>query len=161
MKLTNHEEYGLRCLLRLAEQGAGGSLTIPQLSQAEGVSEAYTAKLLRMLRRSGFVKAARGKAGGYTLARPADRIVVAEVMRVLGGPLFEGHFCDVHTGQLPNCVRTVDCSLRALWRKVQEAVDGVLSRTTLDHLLRGENAMAVWTRGLGNIGVGLSEPSRN
>lgn len=161
MKLTNHEEYGLRCLLRLAEQGAGGSLTIPQLSQAEGVSEAYTAKLLRMLRRSGFVKAARGKAGGYTLARPADRIVVADVMKVLGGPLFEGDFCEMHTGQLQSCVRTVDCSLRALWRRVQEAVDGVLSRTTLDSLLRDENAMVIWTKGFGDAGAGLGQTSRN
>ncbi len=66
MKLSSNEEYGLRCLVRLgyADQG----LTIPEISQAEGVSPAYAAKILRVLRKGGFVKAARGKDGGDTLA---------------------------------------------------------------------------------------------
>ena len=72
MKLTANEEYGLRCLVRIGYAGDGGSLTIPEISQAEGVSPAYAAKILRVLRKGGFVKAARGKEGGYTLARPAE-----------------------------------------------------------------------------------------
>ncbi len=68
MKLTANEEYGIRCLVRLGYAGQG--LTIPEISQAEGVSPAYAAKILRVLRKGGFVKAARGKEGGYTLARP-------------------------------------------------------------------------------------------
>ena len=153
MKLTKHEEYGLRCLLRLAEQRPD-SLTIPEMSRAEGVSEAYAGKLLRMLRRGGLVKAARGKIGGYTLARPADQIVVADVMSVLGGPLFEGEFCGAHTGELATCVRSVDCSLRALWRSLQAAVDHVLNSTTLEGLLRTEPEMRAWTRQLGQIRAG-------
>ncbi len=71
MKLSANEEYGLRCLVRLAYAGfAEQGLTIPEISQAEGVSPAYAAKILRALRKGGFVKAARGKEGGYTLARP-------------------------------------------------------------------------------------------
>ena len=79
MKLSSNEEYGLRCLLRLGYEGPGGSLTLPEISQAEGVSEAYAAKIMRILRRGGFVKSARGKIGGYTLARPAAEIVVGDV----------------------------------------------------------------------------------
>ena len=138
MKLTNHEEYGLRCLLRLAEQGLGGNLTIPELSRTEGISEAYAGKLLRILRRGGFVKAARGKIGGYALARPAADIVVGDVMEALGGPFFEDGFCQTHTGQASTCVRSVDCSLRGLWRTVQAAVDGVLQKVTLERLLCDE-----------------------
>ena len=151
MKLTNHEEYGLRCLLRLAEQGDGASLTIPQLSEAEGVSEAYAGKLLRMLRQGGFVKASRGKVGGYTLARPAGRITVGEVMNVLGGPLIEGDFCESHSGQMGTCVRSVDCSLRAFWLGVQQVVDRMLGGTTLESLLRNERAMTVWVKELGEF----------
>src|SRR5918999_4402112 len=130
MKLTSHEEYGLRCLLRLGQEGAGGSLTIPEISEAEGISQAYVAKLLRMLRRGGLVKAARGNVGGYSLARPADQIILSDVMNTLGQPLFESNFCDTHSGQMKNCVRAVDCSLRVVWREVQAAVDQVLRRTT-------------------------------
>ena len=65
MKLSANEEYGVRCLVRLAyATDAGSGLTIPEISQAEGVSPAYAAKILRVLRKGGFVKAARGKDGG-------------------------------------------------------------------------------------------------
>ncbi len=153
MKLTSHEEYGLRCLLRLAEQGSGASLTIPELSGTEGMSEAYAAKLLRILRQAGFIKATRGKAGGYTLARPADEIVVAEVLAALGGPLFPDDFCTSHAGDRPVCARSVDCSLRFLWRTVQDAVDVVLSRTTLASLLHGERSIAPWAAPPGGFGI--------
>jgi len=144
MKLTNHEEYGLRCLLRLAEQGPGGSLTIPEISGSEGISEAYAGKLLRILRRAGFVKAARGKIGGYTLARPAGEIVVGEVMEALGGPIFREAFCRTHSGRAATCVRSPECSLRGLWRSLQAAVDGVLRNTTLARLAAESATTVVW-----------------
>lgn len=84
MKLGANEEYGLRCLVRLAYAGDGGSLTIPEISHAEGVSPAYAAKILRILRKGGFVKAARGKEGGYALARVPEAIVIGDVMDVRG-----------------------------------------------------------------------------
>jgi Rrf2 family transcriptional regulator, iron-sulfur cluster assembly transcription factor len=142
MKLNANEEYGLRCLVRLAYAGHDGqSLTIPEISQAEGVSPAYAAKILRVLRRGGFVKAARGKDGGYLLARPSSEIVLADVIDALGGRLFESNFCDSHAGQVAICTRSVDCSVRSLWRAVQVAVDGVLSKITLRDLLQNEEDM--------------------
>ena len=149
MKLTANEEYGVRCLVRLAYSGyTGGSLTIPEISLAEGVSPAYAAKILRVLRKGGFVKAARGKEGGYTLARPAAEIAIGDVIDALGGRLFESRFCDSHAGQAPICTRSVDCSVRSLWRAVQVAVDHVLSRTTLHDLLQNEEEMNSWVRAI-------------
>ena len=54
MKLSSQEEYGLRCLLRVGREGDGASLTIPELSRAEGISEPNVAKMMRVLRRGGF-----------------------------------------------------------------------------------------------------------
>ena len=136
MKLSANEEYGLRCLVRIGYAGEGGSLTIPEMSQAEGVSPAYAAKILRVLRRGGFVQAARGK----------DGIVIGDVMDVLGGRIFESSFCDSHAGQAPICTRSVDCSVRSLWRAVQVAVDQVLSKATLRDLLQNEEEMNTWVR---------------
>ena len=150
MKLSSHDEYGLRCLVRLGQEGPGGRLTIPEISHAEGVSEAYVGKLLRILRLGGFVTAARGT-GGYSLARPASQIVLGDVMAVLGGRLFGGDFCETHSGQMEGCVRSVDCSLRVLWRTVQAAVDDVLRRTTLQDLLCNEKQMSNWVKGFGEF----------
>jgi Rrf2 family protein len=146
MKLTANEEYGLRCLVRIGYAGQG--LTIPEISQAEGVSPAYAAKILRVLRKGGFVKAARGKAGGYTLARMPEAIVIGHVIDALGGRLFETGFCDNHSGQNAICTRSVDCSVRSLWRAVQVAVDHVLSKATLRDLLQNEEEMNSWVRAI-------------
>ena len=51
MKLTSQEEYGLRCLLRVGRAAPGASLTIAELSRAEGISEPNVAKMMRVLRR--------------------------------------------------------------------------------------------------------------
>jgi Rrf2 family protein len=99
-----------------------------------------------VLRKGGFVKAERGKAGGYTLARPPESIVIADVIGALGGRLFESKFCADHSGQAPICTRSVDCSVRSLWRAVQIAVDQVLSQATLRDLLQNEEEMNSWVR---------------
>jgi len=156
MKLSANEEYGMRCLVRIGYAGDGGAITIPEMSQAEGFSPAYAAKILRVLRKGGFVKASRGKEGGYTLARPAEEIVIADVLDCLGGRLFESSFCDSHSGQVAICTRSVDCSVRSLWRAVQVAVDHVLRKATLRDLLQNEEEMNTWVRTIpGPNGIGV------
>jgi Rrf2 family iron-sulfur cluster assembly transcriptional regulator len=144
VKLTAHEEYGVRCLVQIGRRGEGAALTIPEISEAEGISSAYAAKLLRILRQGGFITSARGKAGGYSLARAANRIVLGEVMASLGGRMFEKDFCESHSGSAHVCAHTTDCSIRTLWRRVQGALDDVLGKTTLQDLLRTEEQMTGW-----------------
>ncbi|NKB67118.1 MAG: Rrf2 family transcriptional regulator [Candidatus Latescibacteria bacterium] len=137
MKLSAQEEYGLRCLLELARQKPGHSLTIDEIGQAEGISTPNAAKLLRILRQGGFVESVRGQHGGYTLAQAPEQIVVGEVLALLGGRLYEPTFCNQFAGSEESCLHTPSaCSVRALWGQVQEAVDQVLSRTTLQDLLQ-------------------------
>ena len=149
MKLTSQEEYGLRCLLRVGREEAGESLTIPELARAEGISEPNVAKMMRILRRGGFVKSTRGQSGGYALSRPADQIVIGHVLAVLGGRLYEPAFCDGHSGLERLCTHMPDCSIRSVWRMVQQAVDQVLGKITLKDLLRSEPEMNAWRAGTG------------
>ena len=144
MKLSTQEEYGLRCLLRLGMQPDGGSLTISELSRQEGISAPNVAKMLRVLRRASLVKSVRGKDGGYTLARPAAEIGVGEALAVLGGRIFDTRFCERHSGASALCTHLPDCSIRSVWRRLQQAVDQVLDRLTLKDLLRPEVEMAAW-----------------
>src|SRR5215471_18294689 len=141
MKMSTQEEYGLRCLLRV---GREGSLTISELARREGISEANVAKMMRILRKSGFVRSTRGQAGGYILARPAGEIAVGHVLAALGGRLFDSDFCGTHAGVSSSCTHLVDCSIRSVWRTIQNAIDGVLARLTLKDLLRSEEEMNAW-----------------
>src|SRR6266478_514031 len=97
MKITSQEEYGLRCLLRLAGAEGGRSLTIPEIAADEGLSVPYVAKLLAVLRQAGLIESVRGRSGGYRLAgTPAD-VSLGSVMTALGEPLFdEPTFCGKH-----------------------------------------------------------------
>lgn len=138
MKLSAQEEYGLRCLLQVARRYPGGSATIPEIAGAEGLSPHNAARYLATLRRSGLVDSERGQHGGYSLARDASLISVAEVLSALGGRLYDPGFCDHFTGMEEACQHSsVDCSIRGLWMRVQRAVDEVLSSTSLQDLLTG------------------------
>jgi Rrf2 family protein len=138
MKFSSQEEYGLRCLIRIGKSNSANGLTIPEISQLEGLTEAHVGKILRILRLGGFVESSRGQTGGYKLARPANKIIIGEVLSVLGGKLFESGFCETHSGTETICTHTIDCSIRSLWSIIQNLLDGVLSKTTLQNLMGTE-----------------------
>src|SRR5579864_4340632 len=97
MKITAQEEYGLRCLLRLAR--ADASLTLPELADAEGLSVPHVAKLMAVLRQAGLVDSVRGRAGGYLLAKAPEEIRLGSLLLTLGEPLFdEADYCQKHAG---------------------------------------------------------------
>src|SRR6186997_480846 len=121
MKFSTQEEYGLRCLLRVAREKADKGLTIPEISKAEGITTHNTAKILRVLRLGGFLESSRGQIGGYTLSKSADEIMVSEVLNVLGGKLFDEEFCSTHSGSAQKiCTNSIDCSIRSLWQMIQK-----------------------------------------
>jgi Rrf2 family iron-sulfur cluster assembly transcriptional regulator len=144
MQLQASEEYGLRCLLQVAGAGVGERVSIARIAESEGLSPEYTAKLMRQLRLGELVHSTRGADGGYRLARPAGEISVWQALQVLGGAFFDSRFCDCHGGARRACVRNRDCSVRALWRIVQQSVRTTLEGVTLQDLGQGETEFAVW-----------------
>jgi len=144
MKLSSQEEYGLRCLLQVARHDPAGSLTIPEIARIEGLSVPHVAKLMRLLRRGGFITSVRGQAGGYKLAQTPDQINIGEVLAWLGGRLFDPNFCNIHSGLATLCTHSIDCSIRSLWRSVQFVVDQMLGKVTLANLLGDEAYVRSW-----------------
>ena len=139
MKFSTQEEYGLRLLLRIGKNNSINGLTIPEISEQEGLTEANAAKILRILRLAGFVDSSRGQTGGYKLSRPANEILIGDVLTTLGGKLYESSFCESHAGIENICTNSIDCSLRSLWKTIQTMLDGVLSKITLQDMLGNEN----------------------
>jgi Rrf2 family iron-sulfur cluster assembly transcriptional regulator len=156
MKFSSQEEYGLRCLLRIARDGGEKGLTIPEISQSEGISIPNTAKLLRILRLGGFLESSRGQTGGYSLSKPAEEIAVGEVLNVLGGKLYDKEFCSSYSGTVNICTNSIDCSIRSIWQTVQLAVDEVLNKITLKDLLVSENTLVTKITGSNNELINLS-----
>jgi Rrf2 family protein len=141
VKISSQEEYGLRCLLRLAQAGDGHSLTLPEVAAAEGLSVPYAAKLLGVLRQAGLIESARGRTGGYRLARPPAAIGLGSVLLSLGEPLFdEPSYCERHAGPATdgNCVHMGACSLRGLWNTLEHWLRSALDQITLADLCQSE-----------------------
>ncbi len=139
MKFSAQEEYGLRCLLRIAKfYAVSKSLTIPEISRAEGITEHNVGKILRVLRLGGLLESSRGQIGGYTLTRPPEQISVGNVLKILGGRLFDDEFCNTHTGTMDICTNSIDCSVRSLWKLIQDSVDSVVDKMTLKDLMGNE-----------------------
>lgn len=136
MKFSSQEEYGLRCLVAIALKGEQGSITIPELGRAEGLSASHAGKLLSLLRRAGFIKSVRGQLGGYSLGKDPAEILVRDVLETLGGRLYGEGFCERHSGLLPVCVHEADCLLRPLWSRVQRAVDSSIEGVTIADILQ-------------------------
>src|SRR5438132_13361076 len=121
MKISAQEEYGLRCLLRLS-QAEQQALTLPEIAAAEGLSTAYVAKLMAVLRDAGLIDSVRGRSGGYRLAQAPEDIGLGSLLLVLGEPLFdEPGYCDRHAGiSEDGCVHNKStCSLKALWQTLE------------------------------------------
>lgn len=138
MKITAQEEYGLRILLRIARCQDKNGMSIPQLSEAEGLTAAYVAKLTRKLRMEGYINSTPGNKGGYVLAQPPANINMNQVLKTLGGPLFDKSFCGDYSGSLKFCTNSVDCSVRSLWTMIQFSVDQLLDKVTLCDLINSE-----------------------
>lgn len=140
MKISAQEEYGLRCLVQLANLPAGESLTLPQIAELEGISSANAGKLMWLLNKAGFVNSARGTKGGYFLARPAGDIYLNEIIKVLDDEVLSSH-CDSYTGVLDTCVHKGDCGIRPVIVGLHEIVENALSQISLAQLVGNEKAV--------------------
>ncbi|MBX7264623.1 Rrf2 family transcriptional regulator [Micromonospora sp. Llam7] len=90
MRLSARVDYALRAVTELASvtgAGRGRPVTADQIARAQQIPPKFLESILLQLRRSGVVHAQRGPEGGYWLARPAEEITLAEVIRVIDGPL--------------------------------------------------------------------------
>lgn len=139
MKFSAQEECGLRCLTAIGAKGPNGTMTIPELSENEGMSQPHVAKIMSLLKKSGYVTSTRGQIGGYALSRPAREVSVGQVLADMGGRLYDAGYCDRHTGVKEVCVHKEgnDCRLSLLWNRIQAAVDHATHNISLQDLIDG------------------------
>jgi Rrf2 family protein len=140
MKVSAAEEYGLRCLMRLAvARRDGRSVTTAEVALAEGLSPQYAAKLMGTLRRAGLVRAVRGVRGGVLLARAPETVTIAEAFGAMSGnPLRANVGCG--PGGHAGCARRDECGLREVLGTLSRLVVGFLSRVTIADLVEGTDA---------------------
>lgn len=115
-----------------------------QIAADTGVPGPTVAKVMKALVRSGLVRSARGASGGYLLARPADRIRVADMIQALEGPI--ALTACVETAE-DTCDRETFCPMAGHWNRVNGAVRRALESITLAEMA-ADAPVATWGRGV-------------
>lgn len=147
MKITAQEEYGLRCLLQVAQLTQEKELaSLEDIARAEKITTDYAAKLLMVLRQSNLVQSVRGKSGGYKLNRSPEKIRLDEVIKSLSGELFETESCQQFPGNETKCVHINCCSIRSVWFSISYFLFNILKQLTLKDLLEKEDALSKYLK---------------
>ena len=137
MNLSKRSEYALRALIDLgiARELGRPILQVSELAAKEKLPIKFIEQILTQLRGAGYVETKRGKLGGYSLAKPAARIKLGAVIRLLDGPLAP-IACVSRTAYRP-CTfpDEAHCGLRMLMLDVRNAIARILDRVTLEQVV--------------------------
>ena len=87
MKLSTRSEYACLALIDLAEHYQQGLIKIRDICQRKDIPQKYLEQILLILKRSGFLRSKRGVDGGYRLAMPPGKITIAQIIRLMDGPI--------------------------------------------------------------------------
>lgn len=134
MQISAKSDYALRALCVLAAAPAGELVRAASIAEAQAIPLAFLEGILTDLRRAGLVESRRGPDGGHRLGRPAYAIPLADVVRVIDGPLALVH------GQRPENLAYDDpvAALQQVWVAVRSSLRLVLEGTTVEQVVTGE-----------------------
>jgi Rrf2 family cysteine metabolism transcriptional repressor len=124
--LTTKTRYGLSALLEMAKNYGNGLIQVKDIAARHSISPLYLEQLLNRLIHAGFVRAVRGKNGGYTLVKPPDQTTLLDLLEALEGPL---EFSQSHP---------TDDAVKEIYRQAEELIRKVLDVPLSDLLKRQE-----------------------
>src|SRR5579871_6540432 len=134
--LSARGKYGLKAMIHLAEMQGAGGIQGAVIAETQQIPKKFLDTILLELKNSGLVHSKKGKGGGYNLARPAAKITVGQIMRILDGPL-AAIPCASQTAYRPcvDCEDEAACQVRRLMAQVRAATAEILDNTSLASLV--------------------------
>jgi Rrf2 family protein len=131
VQISARSDYAVRALCVLATAQDGAVVKAAAIAEAQAIPRTFLDQILTDLRRAGIIDSRRGPDGGHRLARPPYAVTVADVVRVVDGPLALVH------GERPEALLYTGAAthLRDVWVAVRAALRQVLERTTLEQIV--------------------------
>src|SRR6185295_15361002 len=135
MRVSAKADYAIRAAAELAAvKDAGAVMRAERIAESQDIPIKFLETILLELKHAGIVRSQRGAEGGYALARPADEISLADVIRAVDGPL--ANVRGVRSEQVE--YEGSAAPLRDVWVAVRASLRGVLEKVTLADLAAGE-----------------------
>ena len=132
MKISTKGRYALRLMLDIAANEGEKPIRIKDIATRQNISDKYLEQIVAVLNKGGMVRSIRGPQGGYTLKEKPEECTVGMIIR-----LTEGSLAPVECVEEDaiSCERQSDCITYFLWKKIDEAIKGVVDTVTLKDLL--------------------------
>ena len=130
--ISTKARYALRVMLDLAQQPSDQYIPLKAIAQRQNISEKYLEIILKNLVKAQFLKGLRGKGGGYMLTKKPEEYTVGMILRLTEGSLSP---VDCLEEGAPVCNRMDSCTTILLWRKLDDAIRGVVDHVTLQDLV--------------------------
>jgi FeS assembly SUF system regulator len=131
IRITRETDYGILLLAQIAQHGTDRSHAARAIAGWVGMSLPMASKILKALSRSGLLASNRGVRGGYSLARPLERISIADVVEAIEGPI---GLVDCVT-QPGTCVQESCCPTSVNWKRLNDAVKEALGSVTVSEMV--------------------------
>ncbi|MEO8976081.1 MAG: Fe-S cluster assembly transcription factor [Casimicrobiaceae bacterium] len=142
MRLTTKGRFAVTAMLDVALHASGSPITLAAIAGRQRISLSYLEQLFGKLRRNGLVNSVRGPGGGYQLAKPAQQMTVADIIRAVDEPI-DATQC----GGRENCLDDRRCMTHELWAGLNAHIFVFLRGVTLAELVqqqrRGNEAVMV------------------
>lgn len=134
MKLTSRSEYALLALVYLARDETNAYVSAETIAEAQHIPAKFLEQILLALKRAKYLRSSKGQRGGYRLARPAEKISLAEVIRLLDGALAPTE--SVSENFYESTPIEKEKKLVAVFRDIRDYVSTKLETTTLADVSR-------------------------
>ena len=138
MKISTKGRYALRLMLDIALYGGAAPVRIKDIAARQEISAKYLEQIVSALVKAGYLKSIRGAQGGYQLMYSAKEYTAGAILRVTEGSLTP---VDCLEGERNGCERADGCVTLRLWRELNDAINGVVDKYTLQDLLDWKDEM--------------------
>lgn len=130
MRISAKSDYAVRAMAELASAYDGGAVKAEDIASAQEIPLNFLLGILRELRNGHLVRSVRGRDGGYLLSRPPQEIALADVIRVVDGPLANVRDLSLSELSYPGAAE----ALRDVWMAVRGSLREVLENVTIADL---------------------------
>lgn len=132
MKVSTKGRYALRLMLDLAMQNTDTPVSVRDIAIRQKISDKYLEQIISGLNKAGYVKSIRGPQGGYRLTKAPSEYTVGMILRLTEGSLTPVACVDEENSP---CGRQNGCATLEVWKRVDEAIKGVVDTITLEQLI--------------------------
>lgn len=136
MKISTKGRYALRLMMDLAENNTGSPISLKDVANRQDISDKYLEQIISILNKAGYVRSVRGAQGGYMLKMEPQNYTVGMILRQTEGSL--APVACIEDDEIV-CDRQQQCVTSIVYKKINDAISGVVDNITLQDLVDWQN----------------------